>query len=95
MKTAIEVIYKGVKEVKAGSFINDRGQKVDYKGSYKIIFDQSINSIPKECSLKISKELATNILPNLKPYDKIVINIDIVIFDNSNISVTVCNVEKK
>lgn len=95
MKTAIEVIYKGIKEVKAGSFINERGQKVNYNGSYKIIFDQVFNNIPKECSLKISKELATNILPNFKPYDKIVINLDIVIFDNSNISVAINSVEKK
>lgn len=95
MKYALEGIYKGVKEIKAGSFVNSNGQNVNYNGSYKIIFDQLINGIPKETDLKISKEIAVNITPNCKPYDKIVLNLDITIYGNNNISVKVVSIEKK
>lgn len=95
MKTAIECLYKGVREVKAGSFVNSDGVKVSYNGSYKILFDQIINGIPKETELKISKDIALNITPNCKPYDKIVINLDITIYGNNNISVKVVSIEKK
>lgn len=95
MKTAIEGVYKGVKEIKAGSFINSDGQNINYKGSYKIIFDQLINGIPKETDLKITKEIALNVSPICKPYDKIVINLDITIYGNNNISVRVVSIEKK
>ena len=95
MKSAIECVYKGVRETKAGSFINTQGQTINYNGSYKIIFDQLINGIPKETELKLSKELAMNIIPNLKPYDKIVINLDITIYGNNNISVKIVSIEKK
>lgn len=95
MKSAIEGIYKGIRETKAGSFINTQGQTINYNGSYKIIFDQLINGIPKETDLKITKEIAMNIMPNCKPYDKIVINLDITIYGNNNISVKVVSIEKK
>lgn len=95
MKTAIEVIYKGFKERKAGSFVNSNGETINYNNSYKIIFDQLLNGIPKETELKITKEIALNVMPNLKPYDKIVINLDITIYGNNNISVKIVSIEKK
>lgn len=95
MKCSIEGLYKGIRETKAGSFINTQGQKINYNGSYKIIFDQLINGIPRETDLKITKDIAMNIMPNCKPYDKIVINLDITIYGNNNISVKVVSIEKK
>lgn len=95
MKTAIEGLYKGIRETKAGSFINTNGQTINYNGSYKIIFDQLINGIPKETELKITKEIAMNLMPNSKLYDKIVINLDITIYGNNNIAVKVVSIEKK
>ena len=95
MKTAIEGLYKGIRETKAGSFINTQGQTINYNASYKIIFDQLINGIPKETDLKIAKDIAMNIMPNCKPYDKIVINLDITIYGNNNISVKVVSIEKR
>lgn len=94
MVARIECVYKGIKEVKAGSFITNEGQTVEYKGGYKIIFDQVINNIPKETELKIDKNIALNIIPTFKPYDKIVITFDIVIFGNNNVSVKINSVEK-
>ena len=95
MKTAIEGLYKGIRETKAGSFINTNGQTINYNGSYKIIFDQLINGIPKETELKITKEIAMNLMPNSKLYDKIVINLDITIYGNNNIAIKVVSIEKK
>lgn len=95
MKTAIECIYKGIKETKAGSFINSNGQTINYNGSYKIIFDQFIKGLPKETELKIAKELAINLIPNLKAYDRVVLNLDITIYGNNNIALKVVSIEKK
>ena len=95
MKTAIECIYKGIKETKAGSFVNSYGQTINYNGSYKIVFDQIIKGIPKETELKIAKEIAVNLIPNLKAYDRVVINLDITIYGNNNIAVKIVSIEKK
>lgn len=95
MKTAIEALYKGIRETKAGSFINNNGETINYNSSYKLIFDQMINGRPKETELKITKETAINLMPNTKLYDKIVINLDITIYGNNNIAVKVVSIEKK
>lgn len=95
MKAAIESIYKGIKETKAGSFINSNGQTINYNASYKIVFDQLINGLPKETELKIAKDIAININPNLKAYDRIVINLDITIYSNKNVAIRVVSIEKK
>lgn len=95
MKTAIECIYKGIKETKAGSFVNSYGQTINYNGSYKIVFDQLIKGLPKETELKIAKDIAINLIPNLKAYDRIVINLDITIYGNNNIAVKIVSIEKK
>lgn len=95
MKTAIECIYKGIKEIKPGSFVNIDGKTINYNGFYKIIFDQIIRNIPKETELKIDKQIAINLMPNLKPYDRIVINLDITIYSNNNVTVKVVSIEKK
>ena len=94
MISRLECVYKGIKEVKAGSFVNSNGQNIEYKGGYKIVFDQVINNIPKETELKIDKNIALNIIPTFKPYDKIVITFDIVVFGNNNISIKINSVEK-
>lgn len=95
MVYVIEGIYKGIKENKAGSFTNDKGQIINYNDSYKIRFDQLISGTPKETELKIKKELALNISKNLNPYDKILLKLDVVIYGNNNISAIIESVEKK
>lgn len=95
MKTAIECIYKGIKETKAGSFVNSNGQTINYNGSYKIVFDQLIKGMPKETELKLAKDIALNLISNLKAYDRIVINLDITIYSNNNVAIKVVSIEKK
>ena len=94
MKCSIEAIYKGIRETKAGSFINTQGETINYNDSYKLFFDQFINGIYKETCLKITKDIAFNLKPNFKAYDKIVIKLDITIYGNDNISVKVVSIEK-
>ena len=95
MKCFIDGVYKGVKETKAGSFNDINGNLINYKGSFKIIFDQVINGLPKETELKVDKDIALNISTLCKPYEKIVIQLDITIYGNNNISVKVVSIEKK
>lgn len=95
MKCALQVKYKGIKEVPAGSFVNDKGETINYNSSYKLIFDQLVNNNIRETSLKISGDLAKNISPNFKPYDDIVINLDLTIYSSRNISIKVISVELK
>lgn len=95
MKTAIQGVYKGVREVKGGSFIDNNGNTIKYDNFYKIIFDQVVNGMPKETVLKISKDIALNITPVFKPYDNIVINLDIAIYNNRDIVIKVVSIEKK
>lgn len=94
MKAILEGYYKGVRNVSAGSFTNDKGTLVNYPESYKLIFDQIVNNIPKETILKIDKQLAYNISPNLKPYDKINITCDITIYSPTNVIIKILDVKK-
>ena len=95
MKTAIECIYKGIKEIKEGSFKNAEGNIINYKGFYKIVFDQIISNYPKETELKINKDIALNIAKNFKPYDRIILNIDFIIYSNTKVIVRIISVEKQ
>lgn len=90
----LECVYKGIKEIKAGSFINENGETINYKESYRLRFDQIIAGLPKETETKISKELALNIARNLQIYDKIVINFNIIIYNSTTIRVNITNVRK-
>lgn len=90
-----EVVYKGIKETKAGSFINDKGDTINYKESYKIRFDQIIDGLPKETEVKISKEVALNIAANFSLYDKVVIEFNVVIYSEKNVAIKITNISKK
>lgn len=95
MVTSQEVKFKGIKCIPAGSFTNDKGQLINYKESYRIIFDQIINGLPKETSLKITKEQAMNIGQNFRLYDDMIITFNVIIYNSNNISITLRDVRKK
>lgn len=94
MVSELQCIYKGIREVKAGSFQNENGETINYKESYRLRFDQTIGGLPKETELKITKELALNLAKNLQLYDKIVINFNIIVYNSSSIRVNINNVRK-
>lgn len=94
MVSELQCIYKGIREVKAGSFQNEKGDTINYKESYRIRFDQTISGLPKETELKITKELALNLAKNFQLYDKIVINFNIIVYNSSSIRININNVRK-
>ena len=94
MVCELECVYKGIKEIKGGSFINEKGETINYKDTYRIRFDQIIGGLPKETEIKITKELALNIAKNLQIYDKIVINFNIIIYNSKTIRVNIDNIKK-
>ena len=94
MVCSLECVYKGIKEIKSGTFQNDKGETINYKDSYRIRFDQIIAGLPKETEIKITKELALNLARNLQIYDKIVITFNVIIYKPNTISIIVTNVKK-
>ena len=94
MVCSLECVYKGIKEIKGGTFQNDKGQTINYKDSYRIRFDQIIAGLPKETEIKITKELALNLARNLQIYDKIVITFNVIIYNPNTIRINVTNVKK-
>lgn len=95
MVCELEAKYKGIKERKAGTFTNEKGQTINYKDGYKLIFDQIINGLPKETEIKITKEIALNLAKNLNIYDNIVIKFSVVYYNANNINISVVSVIKK
>lgn len=94
MVSNLECVYKGIKEIKGGTFTNEKGETINYKESYRIRFDQIIAGLPKETELKITKELALNIAKNLQLYDKIVITFNVTIYNSNTIRIIVNNIKK-
>lgn len=94
MKATLECVYKGIEEHKAGSFTNADGKEISYNAYYRICFDQIINGLPKETTLKITKELALNSAKYFTLYDKIVITFNIVIYNQAKIVYTINDIKK-
>lgn len=94
MVSNLECVFKGIKEIKAGSFKNENGDIINYNQSYRIRFDQIISGLPKETEIKITKELALNLAKNLQIYDKIVITFNVIIYNSNSIRIFVTNVKK-
>lgn len=94
MVSELECVYKGIKEIKAGTFKNENGETINYSDSYRVRFDQIIGGLPKETELKITKELALNLAKNLQIYDKIVINFNIIIYNSNAIRIKINNIKK-
>lgn len=95
MVCELEAKYKGIKEIKAGSFTNKDGKLINYKDSYKMLFDQILDGLPKETEIKITKEIALNLAKNLNIYDNIVIKFSVVYYNANNIKFSVISVIKK
>lgn len=91
MKTMLECVYKGIKEIKAGSFTDPNGKVINYPDSYKIVIDEIVNDRAITRELKIKKEIALNLTQNIKLYDKISIALD-VYFLNNNLVYKITNV---
>lgn len=93
MNAKIEnVVYKGIKEIKAGSFTGEDGVVHQYGDSYKLRYEDIYKGLPTIFEIKCSKEQALNIARMRKIGDKITINFNVDLFPNGNMRCTINNI---
>ena len=67
-------IFKNIKRKDGGEFINQQGQKVSYKPSYEVKFDEMVDGEAFERKIKVSEEEGDliQILSTFKTYQKVI-----------------------
>lgn len=85
MKAKGEFVFKGLDKRAGGEFLNDKGQKVSYNEAYVLKVDEVVDGSINERKLKIDTANTSLIdnLKKLKPYDKIELECDVVLYNNS------------
>lgn len=89
-----EVIYKGIREIPAGTFINEKGDSINYKDSYKFRFEMIYNGLPQIFEIKCTKEFALNCAKNFKINDKLNVTFVFNIYPNGRINCYTQSIEK-
>ena len=56
MKCNQDFVYKGLIKVEPGEFVNDKGEKIAYKGSYKLKLDEKTDKGIFERVFKVSED---------------------------------------
>lgn len=99
MKAKGEFVFKGLEKRDGGEFLNDKGQKVSYKEAYVLKVDEIVDGSINERKLKVDTGNTSLIdsLKKLKPYDKIELECDVVLYNNSAkvVPVAICNSNNK
>lgn len=82
MKCKGEFVFKSVEKREGGSFTNDKGQAVNYDMAYVLKVDELTQNGIFERKLKIDKanSVLLSKLQNMKPYDKINLVCDVVLY---------------
>lgn len=85
MKSTAKLIFKGIEKREGGEFVNDKGQKIKYDGSYVLKADEQTDNGIYERRFKIP---LTNValiesLKLKKAYDELTINFDIQMYGNN------------
>lgn len=85
MKCKGEFVYKSIEKRDGGSFTNDKGQAVNYDMAYVLKVDELLDNSIYERKLKIDKNntVLLNKLQNIKPYDKIMLLCDVVLYGSN------------
>lgn len=84
MKSQGNFKYKGLKRRDAGEFVNDKGEKIQYKESYQLKVDELTDSGVVERNFKIAIDSA--LVPQLanKPlYSDITLEFDVILYNTS------------
>lgn len=89
-----EVIYKGIREIPAGTFTNEKGENINYKDSYRFRFEMIYNGLPQIFELKCTKEFAYNCAKNTKINDKLNVTFVFNIYPTGRINCTIQSIEK-
>lgn len=73
MKCQNSVVFKGVEEREGGSFVNEKGQSINYSKSYVVRFDENIdgNAVEKKVKFKGDNVALFTKFKSLKTYEKI------------------------
>ena len=85
MKAIGEFVFKCLEKRDGGEFVNERGQKVAYKEAYTLKVDEVVEGNINERKLKVDKDNMGLVarLKTLKPYDKVTLECDVVLYNNS------------
>lgn len=85
MKAIGEFIYKCLEKRGAGEFTNDKGENIKYGESYVLKVDEVVDGNINERKLKVDVNNTSLIdkLKQLKPYEKISLECDVVLYTNS------------
>lgn len=98
MKARGEFVFKGLDKRDGGEFVNDKGQNVKYNESYILKVDEigEDNSI-NERRLKVDPKNLSLVdkLKKLKAYDKINLECDVLLYQNSAKVVPVAIIDSK
>ena len=85
MKARGEFVYKCLEKKDGGEFTNDKGQSIKYKPSYSLKVDEVTEQGIYERKLKIGEGQTqlVDTLKKLKPYERIELECDIEMYQNS------------
>lgn len=84
MKCIGKFKFKGLTRKDGGSFTNDRGQEITYKPSYSLKLDEMTEEGIYERIFKIADDSAlVSSLQQLKPYQDITLEFDVILYANS------------
>lgn len=84
MKCIGKFKFKGLTRKDGGSFTNDRGQEITYKPSYSLKLDEMTEEGIYERLFKIADDSAlVSSLQQLKPYQDITLEFDVILYANS------------
>lgn len=82
MKCKGEFIFRGIERRDGGNFVNDKGETISYKPSYKVKVDEQTEKGVFERVLKVAEE-NTQLINNfqlLDNYQRIIITFDVAFY---------------
>lgn len=85
MRAKGEFVYKGLDKRAGGEFLNSNGQPVKYPDAYILKVDEVTEEGINERKLKVdvNNTFLVDKLKALKPYDKVTLECDILLYQNS------------
>ena len=85
MRAKGEFVFKGLDKRDGGKFLNDKGQEISYSDAYVLKVDEVKDGDISERKLKIdaNNTFLIDELKKLKAYDKIELECDILLYQNS------------
>lgn len=94
MQCAGEFIYRGMSHTDAGTFVNDKGQAINYNGSFKIKLDENTDDGVQERIVKIAEDdIILQDFSNIEVYSKITIQFEVRLIGQTNIKLVPIRVD--